>query len=344
MKKIVKLSDGLSTNDRLIAVPNTAIGKGFDTEIIIRAHNTHFNGDHSIKIDHNKTVLNGRTKLLENVFPVTINTAQHLFINDNILGTYDASTGADSNAITVCNTPSTILPRSNPVYFRQRNVEYWCAGNGAINKTVLTSSYESHSTNTKLYNMIPFRLIKADESLSDEERALYKMEVIYPSTSNLYGYKGYYFKKIVYDTTISGINMKVDGIDYTPAWHDTATDLDATTTGIENSFKGSKTQQSYIDMTLGVKSEEFKEYFEVVDGSLGNAYISEIGLVCGLDCVLDKGITETVASLKTTDSDYATKCLYSEIYDSELFAHLTFDPYTVSRDNATIDFEYRVFA
>lgn len=341
MNKIVRISDNITTPDRLI-VPN--IKTGFDTEVIIRAHNIHYDGEHSIKIEHNATALNGRTKLLEDSFPVSINKSQHLFLNDNVLGTFDATTGADLNPITVCNTPTNILPRNNPTYFRQRNVEYWCAGNGAINKTVLTSSYGPHATNTKLYNMIPFRVIKSDEALSDEDRALYKMEVVYPTTSVYYGYKGYYFKKIVYDTTSSGIVMKVDGVDYTPSWHDTAPDLDADTVGVVNSFKGSKTQQSYVDMGLNVKSEEFKEWFELVDGSLGNAYISEIGLINGLDCVKGQGINKTVASMSSSESNYATNKLYSEIYDSELFAHLTFDPYSVSRSNATIDFEYRIFS
>ena len=34
----------------------------------------------------------------------------------------------------------------------------------------------------------------------------------------------------------------------------------------------------------------------------------------------------------------------SEIYDAELFAHLTFDPYSVARDNSTIDFQYRIYS
>jgi hypothetical protein len=40
--------------------------------------------------------------------------------------------------------------------------------------------------------------------------------------------------------------------------------------------------------------------------------------------------------------NYDALALRSEVYDAELFAHLTFDPYPVSRENSTIDFNYRV--
>jgi hypothetical protein len=344
-KKIIQLRDKILTNDKLLIHPNYGDGiNGFPTRIIIRAHNTEYDGSQSIKVTHNRTVLPGRTKLIEDNFPVSVNLNQHLFLNDNVLGTYDSTTGNDLNAITVCNSPSNILPRNNLTYFHQRNCQWWCAGDGAINKTVLSSSWDPHSTDTRLFHMIPFRVIKVDETLSDAQRRLYKMEVTYPSTSAYYGYKGYYFKKITYDTSISGINMVVDGIAYTPKWYDTATDLDADTVGIANSFKGDKVQQNYFDMTLNVTNVEFKEWFMLTDKSLGNATISEVGLVTGLDCVLNQGISETVASLSSSASDYETKTMYSEVYDAEMFAHLTFDPYTVARDNATIDFEYRIFS
>ena len=42
--------------------------------------------------------------------------------------------------------------------------------------------------------------------------------------------------------------------------------------------------------------------------------------------------------------DYETKKMNSEIYDAELFAHLTMDPLKVSSDNISIDFLYRVFS
>ena len=147
-------------------------------------------------------------------------------------------------------------------------------------------------------------------------------------------------------TSKNGINMVVDGVDYIPKWSDTVPDLNADTISgsKENAFKGDKVQQSYINMSMNINSVEFKEWFMFTNGSLGNATISEIGLVIGLDCVKDRGITQPMSSVSPDADNYNTLAMYSEIYDAELFAHLTFDPYTVARDNAAIDFAYRVFA
>ena len=346
-RKIIQLKDKLYSKDNLCSLPRSrAQNQGFDTVVRIHERNCKYSGSESSILTHNVTGLMGRTHLLESSFNLTPNMSQHLFLNDNVLGSYDPTTGDSLNAITLVNSPSSILPRSNINYFNQRRVEYWCAGDGAMNKTVLNSSYAPHNTDTKLYNMIPFRFIKTDESLSDADRRLYKFEVIYPSSSAYYGYKGYYFKKIDYDTSSTGINMTVDNLDYSPKWADTVQDLNAdTVAGMhENAFKGDKVQQSYVDMSMSINSVEFKEWFMFNNGSLGNATISEIGLVLGLDCVKDKGIAQTMASVDTSVENYNTLAMYSEIYDAELFTHLTFDPYTVARDNAAIDFSYRIFA
>ena len=346
-KKIVRLRDKLYSDDKLDVFPSSIDKKsGFNTLVRIHEKNCKYDGSDSCIYTKNTTGLMGRSHLLENSFKVNVNMNQHIFLNDNVLGTYDITTGNPLNPVTVANEPSNILPRSNMEYFAKRRVEYWCAGDGAMNKTVLNTSYAPHNTNTKLYNMIPFRFIRVDESLSDADRRLYKFEVIYPETSPYYGYKGYYLKKIEYDTSKNGINMVVDGVDYIPKWSDTVPDLNADTISgsKENAFKGDKVQQSYINMSMNINSVEFKEWFMFTNGSLGNATISEIGLVIGLDCVKDRGITQPMSSVSPDADNYNTLAMYSEIYDAELFAHLTFDPYTVARDNAAIDFAYRVFA
>lgn len=342
-KKIVRIKDKIFTNDQLTIMGNP-IGSGFDTKVIIRARNTNYDGSQSIKVKTNKTVLMGRTKILEDNFGIRPDFTQHLFINDNVLGTTDPLTGNPLNPITSYNTPPEHLPRSNVDMFKKRSIGYWCAGDGAANKTIITSSHEPHQTDTKLFHMIPFRIIRVDESLPDSQRRLYKMEVVYPSSSPLVGYKGYYLKKIKYDTSKNGINMMVDGIEYLPKWGDTVPDLEAETIGIENTFKGYKVQQNYVDMEMDINSLEFKEWFMLTDGSLGNATVSEIGLIAGLDCVRNRGILEPMSSVNPEAPDYDIKAVYSEIYDAELFAHLTFDPYPVSRANALIDFQYRVLS
>lgn len=341
--KVIRLSDKLYSKDILTLPKTLDKSTGFDTIVRIHEKNCKYAGSDSSIITHNTTALMGRNHLLEASFKVTPNMSQHIFINDNILGTTDPTTGNNRDAITL--NPNGQRPYNDAKLFARRKVEYWCAGDGAMNKTILNSSYAPHNTDVKLFNMIPFRFIRADESLSDADRRLYKCEVIYPQSSPYYGYKGYYFKKIVYDTSKTGVNLVVDGVDYAPKWIDTVPDLNADTiTGAhENAFKGDRVQQSYVDMTLNVTSVEFKEYFMFTNSSLGNATISEIGLVLGLDCVKGFG-NRPIEDEDRNGTQYNTNIRESEIYDSELFAHLTFDPYNIARDNTAIEFSYRVFA
>ena len=343
MNKKIHLSDGITTPDKLNMNPKT----GLDTQIIITARNGRHDGDFRVDVVKNMTVLNGRTKLLESVFPITPNTRQHLFINDNVLGEFNPETGADftSGITTAHNTPASIMPRNNPALWRRRKVEYWCAGDGAINKSVLNQSYNPHITDTKLYHMIPFRFIEVSKTLPDEIRRQYKLEVIYGAESPYYGYKGYYFKKINHQppaNSSTGINMTIDKQPYVPKWSDTVPDLENTI--YNTSMKGNKTQKSYIDMSMNISSEEFKEWFQFNDNTLSNATISEIGLITGLNARLANGVLEPMEDVPENTEGYDSISMRSEIYDSELFAHLTFDPYPVSRDNSTIDFEYRIYA
>ena len=193
--------------------------------------------------------------------------------------------------------------------------------------------------------MIPFRFIPVSDTLPNDIRSQYKMEVIYPSNSRFAGWKGYYFKKINFNDT-DGIQMMVDGKPYTPTWADTAKDPNAETVGgYVNSFKGDKVQTNYIDMGMKISAEEFKEWFNFIDKSLENASISEIGLITGLDAFKDSdGVLTPVTDLPESTANLNNIKMNSEIYDSELFAHLTFDPYSVARDNSTIDFQYRIYS
>lgn len=346
-KKVIRLKDILAQKDHLNLMPeNIDENYGFNTVVRIHEKNTKYDGSDSSIITSNTTALMGRTHLLESSFKMTVNMNQHNFLNDNVLGSYDPTTGNDRNPITLVTNPENNRPKSDIDFFNRRRVEYWCAGDGAMNKTVPNTSYGPHNTNTKLYNMIPFRFIKRDENLSNADRRLYKFEVIYPENHPCYGYKGYYFKKIEFNATKTGINMLVDGLDYIPKWADTVPDLNANNIAgsRENSFKGDKVQQNYIDMSMNVNAAEFKEWFQFTDGSLGNATISEIGLILGLDCVKDQGIKRPMSSVQTSDSNYNILAMNSEIYDAELFAHLTFDPQNVGRANGSIDLAYRVFS
>ena len=336
MRKIVKISDGLITPDKLDINQKET---GFDTCVIITANNCKKNGSKDIIVCKNKTVLAGRTKLLEDNFPIRPDMDQHLFINDNVLGEYDPATGESAPTIVAHNN------RLGADLFRRRKVEYWCAGDGAINGTVYNTSWPPHSTDLKLYNMLPFRFIPVGDTLPDDIRNQYKMEVIYPSNSRFAGWKGYYFKKINFLDT-NGIQMMVDGKPYTPMWADTAKDPNAETVGgYVNAFKGDKVQTNYIDMGMKISAEEFKEWFNFIDKSLENASISEIGLITGLNAYKDSNnVLTPIEDLSDETPNINNIRMNSEIYDAELFAHLTFDPYSVARDNSTIDFQYRIYS
>lgn len=352
MNKILQLKDDLTMKDYLALENKIKSGQanGFDTRVLITAKNCRSNGSFEQEIKANKTALSGRTKLLEDNFPINPNMEQHIFINDNVLGETDPNTGVSiPGAQKFANSPLSILPRNNPELFKKRRVMYWCAGDGAMNKTLLNQSYPPHSTDTRLFHMIPF-LVVPERGEANVDRSIYKGRVVFnqnhPLGSMGEPMVGYFFKKIEFDE-VNGIKMVVDKQDYIPSWADTDTDLNAERIGYENKFKGDKIQSSYIDMSMHIASNEFKEYFTLMDSTLGNATISEIGLITGLEATTALDQSGRLTPMEDVDpnlANYNTIKQNSEVYDAELFAHLTFDPYPVSRDNATIDFDYRVYA
>lgn len=342
MKKTVKFSDGLITKDQLQLKNST----GFDTEILITAKNCKHEGSVETQVIHNQTALPGRTQLLESVFPVKADIEnQHIFINDNVLGEIDQNTGSNASNVEIIKpqwvTDTSRLPRNDSALFRRRKVAYWCAGDGAVNRTVLSQAYPPHATNSKLYHMIPF--VIADD-IANINRNLYKGIVQYSNNHPLAGKYGAYFKKIQFDS-LDGINMVVDKIMYNPSWGDTAPDLNIETPGYVNKFKGDKTQLNYIDLKLNITSLEFKDWFQLMDGTTANASISEIGLVTGLEGYsLSNGGIGIVDDLSQTDPNYSNSVQNSEVLDAELFSHLTFDPYSVSRENNTLELSYRIYS
>ena len=89
----------------------------------------------------------------------------------------------------------------------------------------------------------------------------------------------------------------------------------------------------------------YKSQLKKLPWNLENASISEIGLITGLDAFKDSdGVLTPVADLPESTANLSNIKMNSEIYDAELFAHLTFDPYSVARDNSTIDFQYRIYS
>lgn len=344
MKKIVNLADGIVTNETLNVDSHKT---GFNTDILITAKNCRHDGSIEKQRLSNQTALPGRTQLLEYVFPVKPDVEnQHIFINDNVLGSFDPNNGQNPSNVEKIELPSgnfsnDKLPRNVPSLFRRRKVAYWCAGDGAINRTILSQAYPPHSTNSRLYHMIPFVVVD-DKSLIN--RNMYKGIVHYSASHPLAGKWGAYFKKIEFES-LDGIQMIVDKVPYNPSWGDTAPDLNAETQGYLNKFKGNKTQLNYIDLKMDVTSLEFKDWFQRMDGTVANATISEIGLITGLDAYLmETGNLGCVEDLSPDDPKYTNNVQNSEVFDAELFSHLTFDPYPVSRENNTLTFNYRIYS
>ena len=139
--------------------------------------------------------------------------------------------------------------------------------------------------------------------------------------------------------------MLVEGTPYNPSWRDTAPDLDAEDPqGYVNKFRGNATQSNYVDMTLSISAEEFKSWFNLTEATLSNATVSEIGLIIGYEGYLDGGSLKCLEDLSKEAPEYTNSLKTAEVFDAELFAHLTFDPYSVSRENASITIEYRVYS
>lgn len=336
------MSDGIITPDQLNG--NIVENTGMNTRVIITAKNCRSEGSFEQEVRHNQTALPGRTQLLESVFPIVPNVDdQHIFLNDNVLGAIDQSGANSANVETVKLTglDDSKLPRNNPALFRRRKVAYWCAGDGAMNRTVMSQAYAPHSTNTRLYHMIPFLVV---DDISSIDKSMYKFIVRYSGAHPLAGKYGAYFKKIEMDLT-NGINMIVDKVPYKPSWGDTNTDLNIDVNGYVNKFKGDKTQMNYVDLKMRVAANEFKQWFTLTDGTVANASISEIGLITGYDGYLTaQGTLNSVEDLRKDDPQYTTNSRASEVLDAELFAHLTFDPYPVSRENNTLEFDYRIYS
>lgn len=345
MKRKLQLNDNITITDNFTKSKETKVSTGFNTRVIITAKNCKHDGSVDRIEVHNQTVLPGRTQLLERSFGITPNMEQHIFINDNVFGETDPITGANiPNPQQFANTPANLLPRENPILFNRRSVKYWCAGDGAMNKTVISQAYDPNATDTKLFNMIPFRFVRKEQPLDQTVARKYKAKVVFDESSPYYGYIGYFFKKIEFPE-MNGINMKVDNTDYSPSWADTAVDLnvEGVAGNYINKFKGDKTQVNYVNMNMSVDANEFKEWFEFNDGTLRNATISEIGLITGLEGVIAGGKFTPIDDVDSSNTEeYLSQSNKSEVYDAELFAHLTFDPYPVSRENSTIDFDYRV--
>jgi hypothetical protein len=325
----------------------------FDTIIVVNARNTDYPGSETIEILSNVTTYPGRLKLIEdNFFSTSKNIpGHHIFINDNMLGRHDCDLGTGlpkTNALKCYGGfPLDQQPRNNIRLFSRRSTQFWCCGKGAMNNVIMNQVYEPHRTNARLYDMIPFRVVPTGQ-MDDELKHMYKGKVTYgPEHGVLNGHDGYYFKR--FDSNTNYATVQVDGVDYTPNWLDTATNLDAPIPEqtYENKFKDNRLLRISTNLTFEIHGNDFKEYYQLTSGGLSSASISELGLITGLEVYNDGGtmklIDDDILNGLPNDVRLANK-KKSEVLDAELFSHLTLGPYKIAEEATRITISYLILS
>lgn len=264
-----------------------------ETEIFIKDSN-------GVVLFHGKnmTVFGGRQLLLEKSFGIPPDATKHLLLND-ILG----------------------IPHSNSIQVLSNNLDritnYFMIGNGAENLSVQGTIYSPHNYETKLYGSVPFRCVPFSSDLSSAEATNYRLRKIITIDNN--DYVAYYAKKF----NVGVVYTEYNGSNYIP--------LESHTIPVD---EGDSTHPlaggsvlSYIQFTLTVEQEEFKEYYRLThNDSLVGASLNEIGLVMGRDLP------------NSLDGDR------NELAAAELFAKLTSTSVPLDSENSRRVVEYRIYS
>ena len=293
-----KLIDFIRISDDLIDSNNKNEKPLFKTRIKIKCFD---NGKLSapIILSHNATVFNGRVSLQENIFGGVPNPAQHLLLND------------------IYNIPHSInVFEGEENYHKLRSVDYFCIGNGAESTTLNGDIIQERSSDTKLYNMVPFRCVPISADISDEEAKKYRLR----KKINIKGqeYFAYYAKKI----EKSNIKIIYNGNNYIPKESDTSTLPDTDETKPLRS--GQVT--IYTILNVNIEPKDFKEYYQLMNnGSLTLAKISEIGLISGYD------------------SENALASNKLELAGAELFAKMCFTAMPMESPTSSLEFSYEMY-
>lgn len=253
--------------------------KGFDTAITIKCLN---NGKLTAPVVEttNTTAYNGRLNM-QYVFGHEANPTKHLSLND----IYD-------------------IPHSLNVYedekYRLRSIKYFCIGNGAESKTVKDSIIPARSSDSKLYNMVPFRCVPINSDLSDEEREKYKLRKII--TIKDQQYIAYYAKAL----SSSTLSVTYNNQDYVPKETDTSTLPD---TDPDKPLKTGGVTTATV-LSLEIDTKDFKEYYKALkNGSLVGASLNEFGLIYAY---------EAPNTLENSKAELAGAELFSKIVHSNI--------------------------
>lgn len=247
---------------------------------------------------HNTTVLGGRVAQLEEIFGLNKNSNQHLLINDS-LGVPHSESNNVLNSMT-----------------QKRSCGYFMAGNGAASVDVPGKYYTPKNYETKLYNAIPFRMVPVTSDLLSSEQEQYRLRKIV--TVNGVDYAAYYAKAF----EVGSLILEYNSAEYAPMESDT-TQVDENDS--THRLSGGSVL-AYVEFFLNIEQNELKEYFQIMNGTLQGASMSEIGLVYGADLpnTLDNGRQELAAA--------------------ELLAKITSESVSMSQEGNSRVIQYRVYA
>lgn len=247
---------------------------------------------------HNTTVLGGRVAQLEEIFGLNKNSNQHLLINDS-LGVPHSESNNVLNSMT-----------------QKRSCGYFMAGNGAASVDVPGKYYTPKNYETKLYNAIPFRMVPVTSDLLSSEQEQYRLRKIV--TVNGVDYAAYYAKAF----EVGNLILEYNSAEYAPMESDT-TQVDENDS--THRLSGGSVL-AYVEFFLNIEQNELKEYFQIMNGTLQGASMSEIGLVYAADLPnsLDNGRQELAAA--------------------ELLAKITSESVSMSQEGNSRVIQYRVYA
>jgi hypothetical protein len=264
---------------------------GTDTEVIFKI------GDREVYRTQNSTTLGGRISLIENAFGLDPNINQHLTLNQ-IMG----------------------IPHSqaNNVIVNKmgRKAEYFMAGDGASSVAVPGKVYSAKNYETKLYNAIPFRIVPASTDISENEKQIYRLRKI--ETIQGIDYIAYYAKH--FEPGV--LYLEYNEAEYLPIESHT---VPVDENDSDHLLRGGSVL-CYIQFTLSIEPNELKEYFNLINGSIDLASMSEAGIVLGADLpnALDKG--------------------NKELAGAELFSKVTSKPFYLDSEGTARTIVYKIYA
>jgi len=284
---VMKYTDHISLKD------NLTNKSSLDTEVFIKDGygNILFHGK-------NMTAFGGRQLLLEKSFGIAPDASKHLLLND-MLG--------------IPHSENTSVITDN----EDRITNYFLIGNGAENLSVPGVTYTPHNYETKLYNTVPFRCVPFSSDLSPSEATNYRLRKIITIDGN--DYVAYYAKKF----NAGVVYTEYNGSNYVP--------LEAHTVPVDEGDSAHPlaggSVLSYIQFTLTVEQNEFKEFYRLTHNDmLTGAALNEIGLVMGRDLP------------NTLDSNRV------ELAAAELFAKLTSTSVPLDSESSRRVVEYRIYS